>query len=751
MSYNQHGGSAYGAPPGYGGYGNPPPGMSAPPGLGPPPPGVPARPGMPPGMQQVNAPPAGRGAPASFQPPNIPNINFSAPVIRLGTTGPAGGNDRSDGPRGGPRPGLGMDRGQDSGRLSNREVSQVLIPPTAEEKLRTMFIHEIPEGVGSDGIQKILSAVGRLRRWEALDSVMNHHKGAKFGFALFEDVESLHNAARLLVEEEVQVPKTKQPIATEQPKDDIFEGIEKVKLQTTLDASTVNYLEAFRKEEEEADAGEAHARAQLKHALRDLFYPLSASTSRPVETITDNTGNGEAVEVVNIGLAQEDELADIPAEIREVVLKEIAAFRERSNQHDLERLRGEEEFEEQERRRNGASRPAPQEGSNGIPLGPRGAPSGPRAQNGTSGGDFVNGGVENGGITFRDDDTDASDEELHRRHLDEEKTSADRLYSEAERKWASRERARQAALDRERNREKDGAEAQRRRAQARLAQDKEWDDEREVSRKTHPYYRDHAAWARKRAGDRADEEAKDEADRRQEKEEQRRAAAQRERALGMADSFLDKQAEESSRPRETETAAAAAAATPAAAPQPFKLSLGAAAQKAQASRGAAAARRRTVAEVEGLLDDEEEQDATRRLRPLIPLEHDDASSGASGGGGAAGMTDEEVSRAVRALAQEIPSDREGLWRWEVQWDHMDEGVVADRLRPFVEKKIVEYLGVQEEMLVEAVEEHLRKHGTAAALVDELEGALDDEAEDLVKKLWRMVIFFTESEKRGLPA
>ncbi|OAA36736.1 Splicing factor PWI [Beauveria brongniartii RCEF 3172] len=659
--------SPYGAPPGYGGYGNPPPGMSAPPGLGAPPPGVPARPGMPPGMQQVNAPPAGRGAPASFQPPNIPNINFSAPVIRLGTTGPAGGNDRSDGPRGGGRPGLGMDRGQDSGRLSNREVSQVLVPPTADEKLRTMFIHEIPEGVGSDGIQKILSAVGRLRRWEALDSVMNYHKGAKFGFALFEDVESLHNAARLLVEEEVQVPKTKQPIATDQPKDDTFEGIEKVKLQTTLDASTVNYLEAFRKEEEEADAGEAHARAQLKHALRDLFYPLSASTSRHVETIMDNAGNGEAVEVVNIGLAQEDELADIPAEIREVVLKEIAAFRERSNQHDLERLRGEEEFEEQERRRNGASRPAPQEGSNGIPLGPRGAPSGPRAQNGTSGGDFVNGGVENGGITYRDDDTDASDEELHRRHLDEEKGSADRLYSEAERKWASRERARQAALDRERNREKDGAEAQRRRAQARLAQDKEGDD--------------------------------DEADRRQEKEEQRRAAAQRERALGMADSFLDKQAEESSRPRETETAAAAA---PAAAPQPFKLS---------------------------------------------------GASGGAGAGGAAGMTetDEEVSRAVRALAQEIPSDREGLWRWEVQWDHMDEGVVADRLRPFVEKKIVEYLGVQEEMLVEAVEEHLRKHGTAAALVEELEGALDDEAEDLVKKLWRMVIFFTESEKRGLPA
>lgn len=569
--------------------------------------------------------------------------------------------------------------------------------------------------MGSDGIQKILSAVGRLRRWEALDSVTDEHKGAKFGFALFEDVESLHNATRLLVEEEVQVPKAKQPIATEQPKDDTFEGIETVTLQTALDASTQNYLEAFRKEEEEADAGEAHARAQLRQALRDLFYPLSVSRSDEMDTFMDNAGNGEAVEVVNIGMAQEDELTDIPAEIREVVLKEIASFRERSNQHDLERLRGEEEFEEQERRRMGASRT--HDGSNGAPLGPRGAPSGPRAQNGTNGTSFVNGGVENGGITYRDDDTDASDEELNRRHLNEEKAEADKMYNEAERKWVNRERSRQAALERERDREKNGAEAHERRVQDSLAHDKEWDDERESSRKAHLYYRDHAAWARKRGMDRADEEAKDEADRRQEKDDERRAQAQLERARGMADSFLDKQTEESER-RDSDAAAAAASAAStaaAAAPQPFKLSLGAAAQKAQASRGVT--QRRTVAEVEGLLDDEEEQAGARRQ--LIPIEYD--ASAATRGGGDSGLTEEEVSQAVRALAQEIPSDRDGLWAWAVRWEYMDEAVIADKLKPFVEKKIVEYLGVQEEMLVEAVEEHLRKHGTAAALVEELEG------------------------------
>ncbi|KAG7114030.1 RNA-binding protein 25 like [Verticillium longisporum] len=115
------------------------------------------------------------------------------------------------------------------------------------------------------------------------------------------------------------------------------------------------------------------------------------------------------------------------------------------------------------------------------------------------------------------------------------------------------------------------------------------------------------------------------------------------------------------------------------------------------------------------------------------------------------MTEEELSEAVRALAQEIPSEKEGLWKWDVQWEHLDDSIIREKLRPFVEKKIVEYLGVQEELLVEVVEEHLRKHGKPEDLVEELRGALDDEAEDMAKKLWRMVIFFTESEKRGYPA
>ena len=728
----------------------------------------------PPGVQQANAPQANRpsGIPSNFQAPaNMPNINFNAPVIRLGassgkpSTPTPGGRD---GPpaSGGGRPGLGMDsRGGDQGRDRAREPVQMLYPPTSEEKLRTIFLWEIPDGVGGDaGVEKILQAAGSLRNWDASASVVSDHKGAKCGFALYDDIESLATAVKILHEEKIEVPVKRQVAAPNAPEDDTFEGIEKTELNVAVDESTLKYIAAHEEErgEDDTDAPQRTeaARSALRQVVRQLFYPPPGSgADAEGDVAMGNNESGENVEVVNIPLAQDDELADIPAEMREVVAKEIAAFRERSTQRDLERLRKEEEMEEMERLRNGASRPSrldsppPQRGS--VPN----APSGPRGQNGSSRGQaFVNGGISNAeySINREDEDTDASDGEIQRRHKSKQKAEDDKRYNEAERKWTNRERSRQAALEREREREKQDAESLERRKQEQLDRDKAWDDKREASRKTHPYYRDHAAWSRKRGMDRVDEEARDDMDRRAEQGERRREEADVEKARGIADDFLDRQAQDMG----------ARQPDPASAPQPFKLSLGAAAQKAQASR--AGAPRRTIAEVEGLLDDEEADAGTKRQ--LIPIEMDTASA-------TAGMSEEEISRAVRSLAQEIPSEKEGLWAWQVKWEFMDEAVVKERLRPFVEKKIVEYLGVQEEMLVEAVEEHLKGHGSAAALVEELEGvsffsfflfhvtlemvrffadnersqALDDEAEDLVKKLWRMVIFFTECEKRGLPA
>lgn len=671
-------------------------------------------------------------------------------MIRLGATGlppkpntSAGqGRKESDTPTSavGSRPGLGAERNIEQSRAALRESMQALQQPTQDERLRTIFLHKLPESLGDDeSIERFLNLFGRLRRWDSAKSNLSDQKGELFGFAQYDDPESLSIAVELLKDVDLPVKKqepTDGPAAEEDKEEDKeedpYKGIDKVKLQVSVDESTTKFLETY--EENLADPSRKQerlesARASLKRAVRNIFYPpLRKTVDGDGDTaMGDGNGTGENVEVINIPLAQEDELADIPAEMREVVSQEIAAFRERSNRRDMERLRREEEMEEMERLRNGGGRPSrldsPPPGANSIPLGPRGMPNAPSGPRGGRGVAFVNG----NGDARDDDETDASDEELYQRELARQKAEDDKLYLEAERKWVNRERQRAAALERETDREKAEEDGLNHRMEEQLKRDKAWDDENEASRKSHPYYRDHAAWTRKRAQERADEEARDEADRRAEHSERRKEEAEMEQARDMADSFLNQQAQE----MQQRQAAAVA-------PAPFSLSLGAAAQKAQA-RGL---QRRTMAEVEGLLDDEEQDQATKRQ--LVPIKFEPIAD-------AKAMTEEEIQNAVKSLAQEIPATQEGLWSWDVKWDYLEDSIIVEKLRPFIEKKVVEYLGVQEQLLVDVVEEHLRKHGKPAELAEELEGPLEDDAIDLVKKLWRMVIFFTESEKRGLPA
>lgn len=610
----------------------------------------------------------------------------------------------------GPRAGLGSERSGDHGRSSMRESTQSFIPFSHEERLRTVFVHKIPGNLAGD-IEKVLNAVGKVRRWDSAASVLQESTGTKFGFALYDDAESFANAVELL--KDVELPAKPQPPREpeDEPKDD-FEGIDKAKLQISVDENSVKYVESYR----ESRAGNADAtsrtesaKAELQRVIKDLFYPPPTKKIDKDGDTSMQDSNRENVEVVNIPLTQEDELADIPAEMREIVAGEIAAFRERSNKRDLERMKREEEMEEMERTRSNrvrSPRPSSPGGTNNIPLGPRGlqnVPSGPKGQNGYSRGvTFVN-----GEGSYEGDDTDASDEEIQRRQSSKQRREDEQVYSEAERKWVNREKSRAAALTREKDREKQEAESLERRRQEQLEREKAWDDEKEMARKGHLYYRDHAAWARKRTGDRADEQARDQADRRAEDDETRRETAELERTRGLADSFLDRQA------KEMEQREAASA------PQPFKLSLGAAAQRAQAQR--AAPQRRTIAEVEGLLDDEEQDQTTKRQ--LIPIQFEPSTTSS--------MTEEELSKAMRALAQEIPSEKEGLWAWDVQWDHLDDAIMREKLRPFVEKKIVEYLGVQEEVIVEVIEEHLRNHGKPDDLVEELAGVCFDSTRSIL--------------------
>lgn len=158
------------------------------------------------------------GLPSNFQAPaNMPNINFNAPVIRLGTTGPSkpamptgGDMGRREGDVRSARPGLGAGQGMDAQRQAVRESMMQLVPPTKEEILRTIFVGGITEGSGvDDGIERILQCAGNLRRWiRAMDA---ENKACRFGFAEYDDPESLATAIEVL--KDVEVPLKPQAVS----------------------------------------------------------------------------------------------------------------------------------------------------------------------------------------------------------------------------------------------------------------------------------------------------------------------------------------------------------------------------------------------------------------------------------------------------------------------------------------------------------------------------------------------------------
>lgn len=510
--------------------------------------------------------------------------------------------------------------------------------------------------------------------------------------------------------------------------------------------------------------------------LASLLNRLSTASDATNGTTTGNDQDGDAAmgdgprpdnaEVITIPVSAEDELSDIPADMRETVAAEIASFRDRSIRRDLERLRKEEELEAAERQRSGLrpsrlaspplDAPTGPGGANGIPVGPRdrtvqGAPAGPKGYRGAQmprdyadGVSFVN------GYHDEDEDDSASDSELERRRKSKKEAELEKIYLDQERRWLQREKAHFSAVERQQREEDAAAQAKERHREELAARLKAFDDDAEQRKPTSLYYKDRKAWQRERRLFRSEEKRRDDRDRRDENREQDAQQRRVDVAQGMADDFLAQQAEELQ-------ARSSAAVTRRPAPTAFTLNLGSMggnkasddADDEQTAQSALRKPRQTLADVEGLLDDEDDfggvggAGISSERKPLLrtaafqPL--------------AAGerMTDEERREATAQLAASIPTSNEALFAWPVKWDSLPESVLAEQLRPYVQKKIMEALGVQEDMLVELIEGVVRRRGSPSEIVAELEDTLDEEAEALARKVWRMVVFYSESEARGL--
>ncbi|KAI6175124.1 hypothetical protein M3Y99_01993500 [Aphelenchoides fujianensis] len=116
------------------------------------------------------------------------------------------------------------------------------------------------------------------------------------------------------------------------------------------------------------------------------------------------------------------------------------------------------------------------------------------------------------------------------------------------------------------------------------------------------------------------------------------------------------------------------------------------------------------------------------------------------------MTADERKQMVKELIDAIPTNKAELFKYEIGWEHLDETLITQRIKPWVEKKIREYIGDEEPSLVSFICERVQARSEPTRLLGDLAMAspiLDEEADSFMTKLWRLIAFQTEAKKVGL--
>lgn len=243
-----------------------------------------------------------------------------------------------------------------------------------------------------------------------------------------------------------------------------------------------------------------------------------------------------------------------------------------------------------------------------------------------------------------------SDEDVERTRLRRIQEQNEQQYHQRLSRWQVRERGRTQALDRERQQKYYEQQDSDKRRQSNLEQCSKFDDDEEAEYGNEPFIVDRGRWRKQRQQARRRELEQDAQDARREAEEA--AALQKE-----SEEFLARQASMLS--SMSDSAALDPTATSG---EPPKLKLLAVPAVDKKPEDAAKAKPKAAAAFAAA--DAEDEAAGKKKRELIPLNYSDDEDDED--------KIEKKRKKVKELVSAIPTDKAGLWRYDVKWEELNE-------------------------------------------------------------------------------
>ncbi|KAJ4974056.1 hypothetical protein NE237_007230 [Protea cynaroides] len=148
-------------------------------------------------------------------------------------------------------------------------------------------------------------------------------------------------------------------------------------------------------------------------------------------------------------------------------------------------------------------------------------------------------------------------------------------------------------------------------------------------------------------------------------------------------------------------------------------------------------------------EERSDADRDRSRRSTDKLSHRDRDRNDEDNYNARDENKEKKLLDAKQLIDMIPKTKEELFLYEINWAVYDKHELHERMRPWIAKKITEFLGEEEETLVDYVVSSTKQHVQASQMLELLQSILDDEAEMFVLKMWRMLIFEIKKVEMGL--
>lgn len=113
---------------------------------------------------------------------------------------------------------------------------------------------------------------------------------------------------------------------------------------------------------------------------------------------------------------------------------------------------------------------------------------------------------------------------------------------------------------------------------------------------------------------------------------------------------------------------------------------------------------------------------------------------------------ENKKEQVEKLIEKIPTLKEDLFAWSLDWSLLDDNLMEKRIRPWIAKKIAFFfddMGEKENNLISWICKSLNSHADGNSILSQVALILEDDAEKFVVQMWRLLVFELEAKSRGL--